>query len=619
VQERQILALAVSFLLCAVAFVCVAHALDGSASAQGDTPMHVATTGIDSSNDCAGAGSPCRTVQHAVDVATEGDVIKVAAGVYSDVNTYGGQAQVVYISKTVTVRGGYTTTTDFADPPDPGANPTTLDARGQGRVVFATGSNTSAMLEGLHLTGGDADGLDPDDGGGFCAEEVQVALLRDSWIHHNAADVGGGVYIHRSDSSWLAENRVYSNTARAGAGVYLHNTGDPALTDNEVYSNTSTSDGAGVYIGSAYYDTRVSGNRVHHNHTTDGGGGGGVYIKGTNSPWLFDNAIYSNTATSQGGGLYLSDSRYTTMISNTIQGNVGRTNGGGMYVGFSDGCTLVGNEISDNKCTTITGGGIFGHNSDDLTLEDNRIHGNVAEAERGGGVFLSSCQDATLSSNAIYSNTATSGGGLCLLNAQGATVAGNEIYGNAAGSGGGIHLYGGDGIAFVNNILWENRSSSLGAGIRVENAGAQFLHSTIARSRGYGDGIAVVAGTLEMSNTILAGNTIGVLAWTNCTATLTGTLWGDGIWANGSDWSGPGTIITGTANHWGDPDFVDAGAGDYHIGPASAAIDRGVNAAVRRDIDDEPRLGIPDLGADEYWAPGALKTIYLPLALRNGP
>ena len=89
--------------------------------------------------------------------------------------------------------------------------------------------------------------------------------------------------------------------------------------------------------------------------------------------------------------------------------------------------------------------------------------------------------------------------------------------------------------------------------------------------------------------------------------------------ANKTDWAGVGTIITGTANYRGDPDFVDADAGNYHIGPGSAAIDRGVNAGVLRDIDNEPRLGTPDLGADEYWAPGALKTIYLPLILRNGP
>jgi hypothetical protein len=89
---------------------------------------------------CTGVPAPCYTsVQEAVDAADDvGDVIKVATGMYTGVSARPAPAgyveapasgmitQVVYITKTVTVRGGYTTT--FAEPPDPEANPTTLDA-----------------------------------------------------------------------------------------------------------------------------------------------------------------------------------------------------------------------------------------------------------------------------------------------------------------------------------------------------------------------------------------------------------------------------------------------------------------------------------------------------------
>ena len=71
--------------------------------------------------------------------------------------------------------------------------------------------------------------------------------------------------------------------------------------------------------------------------------------------------------------------------------------------------------------------------------------------------------------------------------------------------------------------------------------------------------------------------------------------------ANETDWGGAGTIVTGTINIWGDPDFVDPGAGNYHVGPGSAAIDRGVDAGVVDDVDGEPRpqgSGY-DIGADE--------------------
>jgi hypothetical protein len=102
------------------------------------------------------SGSPTcdyASVQAAVDAASPGDLIKVATGVYTGVNGYGGLSQVIYISKTVTLRGGYTTA-DW-DTSDPEANPTTLYAQGQGRVAYITGA-ISPTLEGLRLTGGDA-------------------------------------------------------------------------------------------------------------------------------------------------------------------------------------------------------------------------------------------------------------------------------------------------------------------------------------------------------------------------------------------------------------------------------------------------------------------------------
>ncbi len=89
------------------------------------------------------------------------------------------------------------------------------------------------------------------------------------------------------------------------------------------------------------------------------------------------------------------------------------------------------------------------------------------------------------------------------------------------------------------------------------------------------------------------------------TPTIQATLWGSGEWANDTDWTGPGTIITGTVNLWADPGFVDPANGDYHLLPTSAAIDAGVDAGVTVDMDGDPRpygAGY-DIGADEYFVP----------------
>ena len=113
--------------------------------------------------------------------------------------------QTVYINKSITIRGGYTTA--FADPPDPDANPTTLDAQGQGRVIFITG-NVSTTIEGLRITGGNAAGL----GGRPWSKGI------------GADDSGGGVYAIDVPLNFR-NNQVFGNTARYGGGMYLRSSG----------------------------------------------------------------------------------------------------------------------------------------------------------------------------------------------------------------------------------------------------------------------------------------------------------------------------------------------------------------------------------------------------------
>ena len=71
---------------------------------QATTTVHyVAPGGV------CGDRNPCyATVQSAVDAAETGDEIRIAEGVYTEINHYSGLAQsVVYLSKTVTLCGGY--------------------------------------------------------------------------------------------------------------------------------------------------------------------------------------------------------------------------------------------------------------------------------------------------------------------------------------------------------------------------------------------------------------------------------------------------------------------------------------------------------------------------------
>ncbi|MFN2220651.1 MAG: hypothetical protein ACK2UA_18725, partial [Anaerolineae bacterium] len=104
-----------------------AQAMPGNrlTSAQDDLDagvIRVATTGEDTA-ECGTEEDPCRTVQYAVDQAQPGDEIRIAAGMYTEVNSRDGLSQLVYLTKTLTLRGGYTTANWTT--PNPEANPTT--------------------------------------------------------------------------------------------------------------------------------------------------------------------------------------------------------------------------------------------------------------------------------------------------------------------------------------------------------------------------------------------------------------------------------------------------------------------------------------------------------------
>jgi hypothetical protein len=143
----------VVLLLVSSALVVLAFLLAGQPPAQSAPRAilrYVAADGSDS-NDCSSSALRCRTIQRAVDVASTGDTILIANGIYTgvnlrpqmDVTNTGTVKQIVYISKTIDLRGGYTTTnwiTAF-----PHSQITTLDAEHQGRVIYITGKITPTI------------------------------------------------------------------------------------------------------------------------------------------------------------------------------------------------------------------------------------------------------------------------------------------------------------------------------------------------------------------------------------------------------------------------------------------------------------------------------------------
>jgi parallel beta-helix repeat protein len=315
--------------------------------------------------------------------------------------------------------------------------------------------------------------------------------------------------------------------------------------------------------------------------------GRALLIAGNVTPTIEGLRFTNGNATSLGG------------FSSTV--SVADT-GGGVYI-LTATATLRNNLVFSN--TAARGGGVYLQGSPSM-LERNTVYSNIAPlvGGRGGGLYLYD-SPAILNRNTVISNTAREyGGGIYVFMSDAAALDGNVVRANAVSvyDGGGVYLsY--SGATLTNTLIADNQSAGSGSGVGVYAATPRLLHSTIANNTGgngrgvYLTGDGSISSTVSLINTIVASHTFGIYADGANTATLTATLWS----GNTTDASGPGTIITGSLNYYGDPAFVNPAAGDYHLRAGSAAIDHGVNAGVATDLDGvaRPQGSLPDLGAYE--------------------
>ncbi len=159
-------------------------------------------------------------------------------------------------------------------------------------VVVGSSLNSTARLDGVVITGGNADN------------------------NLSFANLGGGIFLYQSISPVLANCTLESNTAVYGGGI-MNYIGNPVLINCVLQNNRATSDGGGMssYLGVGLILT----NCVLQNNSAASGGG---LHSDSGRPVLTNCTLQSNSATA-GGTIGITGTNYSLTLTNSIVWNNG--------------------------------------------------------------------------------------------------------------------------------------------------------------------------------------------------------------------------------------------------------------------------------------------------------
>lgn len=350
----------------------------------------------------------------------------------------------------------------------------------------------------------------------------------------NAASTGDTVMV---DPGTYAENinfngKAITVTSSGGASVtVIDGSGTaPVVIFASGEGPSSTLNGFTIQNGTSTFNTQYE--------------GGGIYINSA-SPTITNNVIQNNTACSEGGGIAVSFGS-PKIQGNTIQNNTqsacsGGPGGGGIALGGNGSAQVIGNLILNNSWPSGNGGGISMNAAGTPTIKNNIISGNTASgvspAAQGGGVAMQNDSNPLMVQNLIYNNSAGQGSNVFISvpsGSRGPLLVNNTIVGGLGGNQGtAVYSIGFDNqVQFFNNLL-------------IAPAGQNAV---------YCDGTYSQLPPTFTSNDAFSSGGSGL----------------DGTCAGQSG---------GNGNFSAEPQFVNAGGADFHLQPASPAVDAGSNAA----------------------------------------
>ena len=238
---------------------------------------------------------PFKFLQDALFVALITDEIRVAQGIYTPAEPFGNREATFQLIDGIAIKGGYA---GFGEP-NPDARNIALyktilsgDLNGNDgpnfsnnsdnsyHVATASGTDSTTILDGFTITGGNANGS-------------------------GAYKCGGGMY-NDSGSPMLVNCSFINNLATGngkGGGIYNTNSSSPTITSC-IFSGNAVQ-GSWAYGGGIYNTSSSSPNLTSclFSDNSSGREGGGVYNRNISSPSLTNCTFYGNSAVVNGGGI----------------------------------------------------------------------------------------------------------------------------------------------------------------------------------------------------------------------------------------------------------------------------------------------------------------------------
>ena len=317
------------------------------------------------------------TIQAAIDIAADGDVIEIAAGVYSPAST------IDTLGKAVTLRG---------EVDEDGMSLVSIDGRNEIRLVQCfSGEGNDTVFEHLVFTAGFVSGRVK--GGGFACFQSSPTLKSCRFVE-NVAGYGGGVSCLYASPVLIGcvfeENIARDEVRGGGGGFYCGESSSPILENCLFLRNrgeASRASGGGFFQDSQIGDgiATLNGCTFEGNQVIGSfGRGGGMCCAGIGASTLVGCVFEANQVNgfaARGGGMHC-DRVGSSLTECVFRGNASADEGGGMYCDQASP-NIVDCVFQENAAVDV-GGGMHCDGSSSPVLTGTTLCENAPDQVYGG-------------------------------------------------------------------------------------------------------------------------------------------------------------------------------------------------------------------------------------------